>query len=64
MTQSSYKLFYISIFIIIILEMLSPVPFLLSIGSLLILFLKPKWFLDFVITHYNLEISSDETTKN
>ena len=46
--MSSFQKIYYLILISIILELISPIPLVLSIGGLYILLKKPPWFLDFV----------------
>ncbi|MBN2385320.1 hypothetical protein JXQ70_20795 [bacterium] len=50
--MKSYEKTYIIIIIAIVLEAFSPLPFILTFGSLYILLRKPAWFLEFVQVHY------------
>lgn len=53
--MSSYQRILIFIILAIILEIVSPVPLLLTFGTMFILFFKPKWFLKFVLEFYGDE---------
>jgi hypothetical protein len=42
------KLIYAAILVAVALEIVSPIPFVLSLGTVYVLLAKPKWFRDFV----------------